>query len=83
MIFYYVNAGKYFTLYDAVKSILPEFFHPADEEEGKDGVIKLVRIQGIEPKMEIPFSWVVNNLMNPDYFLHICVYINAGRPMGT
>ncbi|CAH1429661.1 unnamed protein product [Lactuca virosa] len=75
--------GKYFTLYDAIKSILPEFFHPAAEEEGKDGVIKLVRIQGIEPKMEIPFSWVVNNLMNPDYFLHICVYINAGRPMGT
>ena len=81
MIFYYVNAGKYFTLYDAVKSILPEFFHPA-EEESKDGVIKVVRIQEIELKMEIPFSWVVNNLMNLDYFLHICVYINAGRPMG-
>ncbi|XP_021643575.2 autophagy protein 5 [Hevea brasiliensis] len=35
--------------------------------------IKLVRIQGIEPKLEIPFSWVVNNLKNPEHFLHICV----------
>lgn len=37
--------------------------------------IKLIRIQGIEPRLEIPFSWVVNNLMNPDYFLHICVCV--------
>ncbi|EEF35798.1 autophagy protein 5 [Ricinus communis] len=37
--------------------------------------IKLVRIQGIEPKLEIPFSWVVNNLKNPEHFLHICVYL--------
>ncbi|TYK13854.1 autophagy protein 5 isoform X2 [Cucumis melo var. makuwa] len=37
--------------------------------------IKLVRIQGIEPKGQIPFSWVVNNLMNPEYFLHICVFV--------
>ncbi|XP_050226320.1 autophagy protein 5 [Mercurialis annua] len=35
--------------------------------------IKLVRIQGIEPKLDIPFSWVVNNLKNPEHFLHICV----------
>lgn len=35
--------------------------------------ILLVRIQGIEPKLEIPFSWVVNNLKNPEHFLHICV----------
>lgn len=46
-------------------------------------VIKLLRIQGIEPKMEIPFSWVVNNLMNPDYFLHICLYIKVPKPIGT
>ena len=45
---------------------------PSDEAETK---LKLVRIQGIEPKMEIPFSWVVKNLMNPEYFLHICVCI--------
>lgn len=38
--------------------------------------IKLIRIQGIEPKLEIPFSWVVNNLMNPDHYLHICVYFS-------
>ncbi|XVE77475.1 hypothetical protein DITRI_Ditri13aG0065700 [Diplodiscus trichospermus] len=41
--------------------------------------IKLIRIQGIEPKLEIPFSWVVNNLMNPDYFLHICVYVKVAQ----
>lgn len=39
--------------------------------------IKLVRIQGIEPKGQIPFSWVVNNLMNPEYFLHICVFVSV------
>lgn len=42
-------------------------------------VIKLLRIQGIEPKFEIPFSWVVNNLMNPEYFLHICVHIKVSQ----
>jgi len=35
--------------------------------------VKLVRIQGIQPKLEIPFSWVVNNLVNPEHFLHVCV----------
>lgn len=44
--------------------------------------IKVVRIQGIEPKLEIPFAWVVNNLMNPEYFLHICVYIKTLEPIG-
>nr|XP_009770974.1 PREDICTED: autophagy protein 5 isoform X2 [Nicotiana sylvestris] len=43
--------------------------------------IKLIHIQGIEPKMEIPFAWVVNNLMNPDYFLHICVYVKIQEPI--
>ncbi|KAL8038206.1 hypothetical protein ABFX02_11G090200 [Erythranthe guttata] len=37
--------------------------------------IKLVRIQGIEPRLEIPFSWVVNNLMNPEHYLHISIYL--------
>uniref|UniRef100_A0A1J3JYF0 Autophagy protein 5 n=1 Tax=Noccaea caerulescens TaxID=107243 RepID=A0A1J3JYF0_NOCCA len=39
--------------------------------------IKLVRIQGIETKLEIPFSWVVNNLMNPEFYLHISVLVKA------
>ncbi|KAK9085667.1 hypothetical protein Sjap_026078 [Stephania japonica] len=39
--------------------------------------IKLVRIQGIEPKLDIPFAWVVKNLTNPDHFLHISVFVNA------
>lgn len=42
-----------------------------------DAEIKLVRIQGIQPKLEIPFSWVANNLMNPEHFLHICVYLKV------
>ncbi|KFK25942.1 hypothetical protein AALP_AA8G183000 [Arabis alpina] len=41
------------------------------------GEIKLVRIQGIEMKLEIPFSWVVNNLMNPEFYLHISVLVKA------
>ena len=99
-----MNAGKYFTLLDAVKSILPEFYPDSSntikaeikkeeineetivesvETESTSGhpVIKLLRIQGIKPKMDIPFSWVVNNLMNPDYFLHICLYIKAPKPI--
>ncbi|KAK6927391.1 Autophagy-related protein 5 [Dillenia turbinata] len=43
--------------------------------------IKLIRIQGIEPKMEIPFSWVVNNLKNPEHFLHICVCVRVLQPV--
>ncbi|KAM7515921.1 hypothetical protein LguiA_005504 [Lonicera macranthoides] len=107
--------GKCFTLCDAIKTLLPEFFadkfqmngnisltNTEDElikhsEETKsteetskklvenglsDNVeIKLVRIQGIEPKLEIPFGWVVNNLMNPEHFLHICVYVKVAEPI--
>ncbi|XP_059444481.1 autophagy protein 5 isoform X2 [Corylus avellana] len=93
--------GKCFTLLDAVKSLLPEYFpykslnneessREEDKDEEKvpsenlsehvescyssdDAEVKLVRIQGIEPKLEIPFSWVVNNLVNPEHFLHLCV----------
>ncbi|KAK3218695.1 hypothetical protein Dsin_012665 [Dipteronia sinensis] len=107
--------GKYFTLHDAIKALLPEFFSektliesPSQEGEDKNNIpsedasdskaeevvnvcndveasstsnaeIKIVRIQGIEPKLEIPFSWVVNNLMNPDYFLHICLYVKVAN----
>lgn len=39
--------------------------------------IKLVRIQGIEPKLEIPFAWVVTNLINPEHFLHISVCVKV------
>lgn len=101
--------GKYFTLGDAVKALLPEFFAEkalineeilgvGEEKVGEEGgeekpcenvvfkdssEIKLIRIQGIEPKMEIPFSWVVNNLMNPDYFLHICVCVKVPQVNNT
>lgn len=118
------TAGKCFTLLDAVKSLLPEFFAepsltheeisevevgaeqrlPSEEygssprtttadvgETSCEHVwssdvldtteIKLLRIQGIEPKLEIPFVWVVNNLMNPEHFLHICVYVRIPEPI--
>lgn len=39
--------------------------------------VKLVRIQGIEPKLDIPFAWVVNNLMHPEHFLHISVCVKV------
>ncbi|PRQ48070.1 hypothetical protein RchiOBHm_Chr2g0106631 [Rosa chinensis] len=110
--------GRCFTLYDAVKILLPDYFvdkslgtaesltvgrddygqrisskDASDDKKAKEEVetlcddhvkasyeyeepkIKLVRIQGIEPKLEIPFSWVANNLMHPEHFLHICVYL--------
>ncbi|XP_050159018.1 autophagy protein 5-like isoform X1 [Malus sylvestris] len=108
------EGGRCFTLNDAIKSLLPEYFPDkslineesptvAEEDEQKvsaedaraeeeveksgeqtescnqfvDAEIKLVRIQGIEPKLEIPFSWVANNLLNPEHFLHICVYLKV------
>ncbi|KAI5356351.1 hypothetical protein L3X38_009246 [Prunus dulcis] len=112
------EGGRCFTLHDAVKSLLPEYFldksltneksltvgdeheqrvssedassdRKAEEEvenssehitscyQHDDAEIKLVRIQGIHPKLEIPFSWVANNLMNPEHFLHICVYLKV------
>ncbi|XP_057491237.1 autophagy protein 5-like isoform X1 [Actinidia eriantha] len=117
-----LGEGKCFTLLDAVKTLLPEFFteksltnedisgaevgdEPRSPSEhgsnmgtaeevgetlcGQEGSgslldnaeIKLLRIQGIEPKLEIPFAWVVNNLMNPERFLHICVYIRVLEPI--
>lgn len=120
-----IGEGKYFTLLDAVKSLLPEFFaeqsstitneeiseaevgdeqrlpsedgsstlrtaedvgetscqHVGSSNVSDNAEIKLLRIQGIEPKPEIPFSWVVNNLMNPERFLHICVYIRIPEPI--
>ncbi|XP_047176288.1 autophagy protein 5-like, partial [Vigna umbellata] len=98
----YKEDGKYFSLNDAVKRILPEFFLESSfviegdtdiNQSGEEGErssdpgsscnaaeiaeIKSVRIQGIEPILDIPFSWVVNNLMNPEYFLHMCVCLKV------
>eukprot|EP00256_Glycine_max_P057236 XP_014624980.1 autophagy protein 5 isoform X2 [Glycine max] len=100
----YKEDGKYFSLNDAVKRILPEFFLENSfvtdgdaniNQSGEEGEsssdpgsccntleiaeIKLVRIQGIEPILDIPFSWVVNNLMNPEYFLHMCVCLKVSK----
>ncbi|KAH0907202.1 hypothetical protein HID58_039029 [Brassica napus] len=77
--------GKcYFTLRDAIESLLPEYSGDRAQTSGEEeadgsqetrGEIKLVRIQGIELKLDIPFSWVVNNLMNPEFYLHISVLV--------
>lgn len=117
------TAGKCFTLSDAMKALLPEFFPdkrlandllptPTESDDGQStssgeagnmrsaeetgetvsnrsdslslldsAEIKLIRIQGIEPKPEIPFAWVVNNLMNPEYFIHISVYVKIQVPI--
>lgn len=49
----------------------------------KKSKIKMIRIQGIELDMDIPFFWVVNNLKNPEYFLHICVFIGTSLDQAT
>ncbi|XP_008804824.1 autophagy protein 5 isoform X1 [Phoenix dactylifera] len=49
----------------------------------KKSKIKMIRIQGIELDMDIPFFWVVNNLKNPEYFLHICVFMGTSSDQST
>ncbi|XP_031494006.1 autophagy protein 5 [Nymphaea colorata] len=44
---------------------------------GKKAKIELIRIQGIEPKLDLPFAWAYHNLMHPDHFLHVCLYISG------
>lgn len=96
---------KYFSVNDAVKRLLPEYFpessfvneedaniNQSTGEEGENssdpvsschplGIaeIKCVRIQGIDLPLEIPFSWVIHNLMNPEYFLHMCVCLKVSE----
>ncbi|KAL5208123.1 hypothetical protein ABZP36_032558 [Zizania latifolia] len=41
--------------------------------------VKLVRVQGIELDLDIPFLWVANNLKNPECYLHICVYVSTRK----
>nr|CAB3445323.1 unnamed protein product [Digitaria exilis] len=41
--------------------------------------VKLIRVQGIELDMDIPFLWVANNLKNPEYYLHVCVYVGTRK----
>ncbi|KAK1297569.1 Autophagy protein 5 [Acorus calamus] len=44
--------------------------------------IQLIRIQGIEPDWDVPFSWVVNNLMHPEHYLHVCAFIGVSPNEG-
>ncbi|KAG8373529.1 hypothetical protein BUALT_Bualt11G0033700 [Buddleja alternifolia] len=66
---------------DGSSSRSPEETGEASQLLSDSAEIKLVRIQGIEPKLDIPFGWVVNNLMNPEHYLHICVYVKIVEPV--
>lgn len=59
------SGQKKCTDFDSMKSQSPK----------KVNEIKLIRVQGIEVDLDIPFFWVVNNLKNPEHFLHICVFM--------
>uniref|UniRef100_A0A0A9D9F2 Autophagy protein 5 n=1 Tax=Arundo donax TaxID=35708 RepID=A0A0A9D9F2_ARUDO len=50
-----------------------------EADVSKKTKVKLVRVQGIELDMDIPFLWVANNLRNPEYYLHICVYVGTRK----
>ncbi|EES06162.1 hypothetical protein BDA96_04G015300 [Sorghum bicolor] len=52
---------------------------PREVGAAKKTKVKLVRVQGIELDMDIPFLWVANNLKNPEYYLHICVYVGTRK----
>jgi len=52
---------------------------PREAGAAKKARVKLVRVQGIELDMDIPFLWVASNLKNPDYYLHICVYVGTRK----
>ncbi|KAL0927503.1 hypothetical protein M5K25_001678 [Dendrobium thyrsiflorum] len=52
-----------------------DFVSMKSQSPKKVNEIKLIRVQGIEVDLDIPFFWVVNNLKNPEYFLHICVFM--------
>jgi autophagy-related protein 5 len=28
--------------------------------------------------MDVPFLWMANYLKNPEWYLHVCVYVGAG-----
>ncbi|KAJ3693936.1 hypothetical protein LUZ60_009416 [Juncus effusus] len=79
--------GGYVTLKQAMKSLMPEIFdketrvdqNSASEKdclEDQNAKLKIIRVQGIELDMDIPFFWVANCLKNPDFYLHVCVLVS-------
>ncbi|KAG8057904.1 hypothetical protein GUJ93_ZPchr0002g23342 [Zizania palustris] len=50
-----------------------------EADMAKSCEVKLVRVQGIELDLDIPFLWVANNLKNPECYLHICVYVSRRK----
>ena len=77
-----------FTLGRAVESLVPELSTKSNSEERvsseeADPVdrwrIKVIRIQGILPRWDTPFAWVVNNLCHPDFFLHVSIFVSKSQ----
>lgn len=52
---------------------------PAEAGSAKRAKVKLVRVQGVELDMDIPFLWVADHLKNPEYYVHICVYVGTRK----
>jgi autophagy-related protein 5 len=57
----------------------PDSTNLPEEDVAEKAKVKLVRVQGIELGMDIPFLWVANNLKNPEYYLHVCVYVGSRK----
>lgn len=52
---------------------------PQETHLARRARIKLIRVQGIVPGWDTPFAWIVNNLSNPDFFLHVCILVSASQ----
>lgn len=52
---------------------------PPEAGSAKRAKVKLVRVQGVELDMDTPFLWVADHLKNPEYYVHICVYVGTRK----
>jgi autophagy-related protein 5 len=58
------------TLADALKSVIPGVSLKSSDVDAK------VVISGIEPPLDTPMKWLVDNLSHPDRFLYVVVVYN-------
>ncbi|RWW88476.1 hypothetical protein BHE74_00002654 [Ensete ventricosum] len=79
------EAGSSFGDPETISTTRNDVVEEASFGSQRSSEANLIRIQGIEPDLNIPFSWVVNNLKNPDYFLHLCVFLRTSsrQPKAT
>ncbi|EFJ05609.1 hypothetical protein SELMODRAFT_136904, partial [Selaginella moellendorffii] len=80
--------GLAFTLGDALVKVLPQYFGSSSEDPEHsssdsrvdeygpgvqfDGTVK---IQGIQPNLDLPFDWVARNLAGQEHFTHVCLWV--------